>query len=212
MFVQPEQIRAARAMLDWSQQRLADAAGVSKDTVKNYELSLNKPNSQTMERIIGTLELSGIEFIGDGVRREKREIQTLEGTQGIRAFFDLVYDACLKNPAAAIQVANVDEELFVKWMGENDAPHRERMRQLGPRQIQSLVRTGVARTVAGDYSQYKSLDINQFGRVIIYIFGERTALIEMTDMVCKITLIENPLLSETMSKFFNLAWETAKPL
>ncbi len=212
MFIQPEQIRAARAMLDWSQQDLADASGVSKDTVKNYELSHNKPNTQTLSRIVSTLELSGIEFIGDGIRLNRKEIQMLEGKQGLKSFFDLVYEACVKNPALTIKVANADERLFVHWMGEHDLPHRSRMAELGPRQIQALVKEGAPDIVGSDYAQYKSLDKDKFGQIGIYIFGERTGLMQMTDTECKITLIDNPLLSETMSKFFDLVWLSAKPL
>lgn len=212
MFIQPDQIRAARAMLDWSQQDLADAAGVSKDTVKNYELSHNKPNTQTLSRIVSTLELAGIDFVSEGVRKQKKEIQILEGKQGIKSLLDLVYQACREDEHLTIQVANADEALFVQWMAEHDAPHRERMEQLGPRQIQSIVRDDVLRTVAGEYSQYKTLDRNQFGKVIIYIFGKHTALIEMSENNCKITLIENPLLGETMTRFFSVLWESAKPL
>lgn len=212
MFILPEQIRAARAMLDWSQQDLADAAGVSKDTVKNYELSLNKPNSQTMFRIVSTLETAGIEFIGDGVMKKKKEILVLEGTQGIKTFFDLVYEACLKDPDLTIQVANAEERLFVRWMGDNDLPHRTRMGQLGPRQIRALVKEGSTDIVGSDYAQYKTLDKDHFGQIGIYIFGKRTGLMQMDDIDCKITLIENPLLSETMSKFFALVWKNAKEI
>ena len=212
MFIQPEQIRAARALLDWSQQDLADAASVSKDTVKNYELSNNKPNTQTLTRIVGALEVAGIEFLSDGIRNVKREIQVFEGTQGLKQMFDLVYEACLKDTELAIRVANAEEDLFIKWMGEHDEPHRARMSKLGPRYIRALVKEGAKNMIASAYAQYKSLDKDQFGKISIYIFGGKTALIEMTTEICKVTLVHNPTLSDTMSKFFDLVWISAQDI
>jgi transcriptional regulator with XRE-family HTH domain len=61
------QVRAARALLGWSQQQLADAAGVSIITVKRFEAS--EPGSggtsrdTTGRRIAAALEAAGIDFM-----------------------------------------------------------------------------------------------------------------------------------------------------
>src|SRR5580704_14093883 len=69
------QIKAARALLAWSQQRLAEAAGVSSPTIKRLE-AVDGPlggRSEIGEKIRATLEHAGVEFIdanggGPGVR------------------------------------------------------------------------------------------------------------------------------------------------
>lgn len=70
----PAQIRAARALLDWSQAKLAEQAGVSSMTVKRAEGSGKPPASPDAVAALRTaLESAGVQFIpenggGAGVR------------------------------------------------------------------------------------------------------------------------------------------------
>ena len=74
------QCRAARGLLDWTQQELADRAGVGIVTVRQLEGGLNEPRRATLEVIKRALEAAGVEFIqenggGAGVRLRKRRRQ-----------------------------------------------------------------------------------------------------------------------------------------
>ena len=72
------QIKAARALLDWSQEELASLAEVSIPTIKRLE-SNEGPlggRSETVEKIQRAFQAAGIEFIdenggGPGVRLRK---------------------------------------------------------------------------------------------------------------------------------------------
>jgi DNA-binding transcriptional regulator YiaG len=69
----PEQCRGARAMLGWSQDVLAERAGVSKPTVTDFERGARTPMPMNLQALRRTLEEGGIEFIdeatgGRGVR------------------------------------------------------------------------------------------------------------------------------------------------
>lgn len=68
-----EQIRAARAMLGWSANHLADVAGVSWRTVQRAEAAgsqVPRMHISTVEKIRDALEAGGIEFLGGrGIRR-----------------------------------------------------------------------------------------------------------------------------------------------
>jgi transcriptional regulator with XRE-family HTH domain len=72
------QIKAARALLAWSQEQLAAAADISIPTIKRLEAS-DGPlggRSETGDKIRKTLEVAGVEFInenggGPGVRLRK---------------------------------------------------------------------------------------------------------------------------------------------
>ena len=74
-----EQIRAARALLGWNQQELADQAGIGSATIKRLESKpgLLSGSAETAWRIQGALEKAGIIFIdaddtnGPGVRLAK---------------------------------------------------------------------------------------------------------------------------------------------
>lgn len=74
------QVKAARALLDWSQKELADASGVSEPTIKRLEAADAESSlggrAETAQRIVDCLIRAGAEFI-DGT-------YTGDGGQGVR--------------------------------------------------------------------------------------------------------------------------------
>jgi predicted transcriptional regulator len=73
------QIKAARALLDWSQEDLAKASGVSIPTIKRLESQDGQlgGRSETNTKIYSALHDAGIDFLeengkGPGVRLKKR--------------------------------------------------------------------------------------------------------------------------------------------
>ena len=72
----PEQCRAARGLLDWSQGVLAQQAGVGIVTVRQLEAGIHEPRRATLDVIRRAFESAGVEFIdenggGPGVRLRK---------------------------------------------------------------------------------------------------------------------------------------------
>lgn len=68
--VTPRQIRAARALLDWSQQELADKAIVSLNALARLERGAVDPRMSTMAAVEKALTKAGIEFISAGEKGE----------------------------------------------------------------------------------------------------------------------------------------------
>lgn len=71
--ITPRQIRAARALLGWSQQELADRAIVSLNAITRLEKGRVDSRMSTLQAIEGALTKAGIEFLpadhkGEGVR------------------------------------------------------------------------------------------------------------------------------------------------
>jgi DNA-binding transcriptional regulator YiaG len=64
----PEQCRAARAWLDWSQQDLAGKANVSLSTVKDFESGRRSPIKNNMAAMVSALAAAGMAFTPDGLR------------------------------------------------------------------------------------------------------------------------------------------------
>jgi transcriptional regulator with XRE-family HTH domain len=60
------QCRAARALLGWTQQDLAEHAGVARKTVADFEAGLRRLQVRTRADITRTLEIAGIEFTWRG--------------------------------------------------------------------------------------------------------------------------------------------------
>ena len=76
--ITPEQCRAARGLLTWSQLDLAHKARVGVVTVHQLESGISQPRQATLDVIRRAFEAAGIEFIdenggGPGVRLRKRQ-------------------------------------------------------------------------------------------------------------------------------------------
>jgi predicted transcriptional regulator len=74
--ISPEQCRAARGLLDWSQQDLANKAAVGIVTVRQLEAGTHEPRRATLDVVRRAFEKAGVEFIdenggGPGVRLRK---------------------------------------------------------------------------------------------------------------------------------------------
>jgi transcriptional regulator with XRE-family HTH domain len=77
LMIAPLQIRAARALLNWTQADLAKHAKMSVTGLNNLERGASDPKASTLRAIQGALEVAGVEFIaenggGAGVRLRKR--------------------------------------------------------------------------------------------------------------------------------------------
>ena len=76
MSVSRQQIKAARLLLDWTAERLADEAGIEVETVRGVESDDSAVSADDMSLIVTALEAVGIEFIekdegGPGVTLRK---------------------------------------------------------------------------------------------------------------------------------------------
>jgi DNA-binding XRE family transcriptional regulator len=73
MVLSPGQCRAARGFLDWTQDQLAAAAGVSRSTIRDFEAGRHTLQRATQTLLVDTFEAAGIILLshdgnGCGVR------------------------------------------------------------------------------------------------------------------------------------------------
>jgi transcriptional regulator with XRE-family HTH domain len=78
------QVRAARALIGWTQADLAQASGVSQVAIKNLERGVTDPRVSTINNIQVAFDQGGVIFLasreardgGPGVRLKSREGRT----------------------------------------------------------------------------------------------------------------------------------------
>ena len=63
--ITPEQLRASRAWLGWSQAELARRANVSERTVQTFERGQRLPHANSVAGLRHAVELAGIRFLFD---------------------------------------------------------------------------------------------------------------------------------------------------
>jgi transcriptional regulator with XRE-family HTH domain len=61
--ITPAQIRAARALLGWTQAELAAAAGLGVVAIKSFERGRSDPRSSTVSKMEQALDAAGIIFL-----------------------------------------------------------------------------------------------------------------------------------------------------
>jgi transcriptional regulator with XRE-family HTH domain len=74
----PAQLRAARALIDWSRERLAEESGMHVNAVRNFETGVSDPKRSTLIAWRTALAKAGVGFAdgadehGPGVRLRRR--------------------------------------------------------------------------------------------------------------------------------------------
>lgn len=204
-----EQIRAARALLDWSQSDLADQAGLSQTGIARIENGTNQPNSKTLEKIQAAFDRANIEFLGtSGLRRKSGEIRTLKGSEGFQKFMDDVYETMQKT-GGEICVYNVDEKNWIKWMGEEQyKKHSARMKAIKEKvpSFKIIIEEGDWFFIANDFAQYKWFPKELFSAQSFYAYGNKLAFIRFQENDVRVMILTEAEFSQGFRVLFDIAW------
>lgn len=211
LLITGNQIRAARALMNWSQSDLAEKSGLWGPTIANIENGKTTPNKDTLEKITNVFIDKGIEFLdGEGVKKKTDTVLMLSGNKDFERFYDLVYDAA-KTTGGQIFISNVDERIFDEFVQpEFDKFHMHRMEQIRRNiDFRTLVKEGDDYLPAKGYSKYKWLAADKFANTPFYVFADYLAIIIMIDEPM-IILIKNQKVADLYREKFLIQWESAK--
>ncbi|MCF8495637.1 MAG: helix-turn-helix transcriptional regulator [Alphaproteobacteria bacterium] len=210
-----EQIRAARALLDWSQSDLADQAGLSQTGIARIENGSNQPNSKTLKKIEAAFEDASIEFLGTtGVMKKTGEIKTYHGEEGFRFFLDDVYKTVVKygtkEQPVEVFLSNVVHDNWVKWMGaEKWNAHAERMKEKKDvMDVRIIVEEGDWHFPAQAYSKYKWFPKKLFSDQSLYSYHNKLAFLNFSDDEVRIMIMHQPEFANGFRTLFKIAWES----
>src|SRR5277367_1098698 len=91
--INAEQIRAARALLDWSTADLAKQAGLTVNGINKIERGHVQAHRDTLEKLQRIFEAAEIEFLpGSGLRKKSQHVEVYEGTKRFSDFYDFLYE------------------------------------------------------------------------------------------------------------------------
>ena len=71
--ITPDQVRAARNLLHWSQSDLAERAGINRSTIADLETGRLDPRASTLRAIVMALKQEGVELTHDGIKKQAAE-------------------------------------------------------------------------------------------------------------------------------------------
>ncbi len=204
-----EQIKAARALLDWTQEKLAKESGLSKPLINTLERRIANPKVDTIESIQRALEKAGVTFTeGPGVKLKSSTLKTqiLEGEDSL---LRLCYDIfeTLKKTKEPLMISGVAEKKYKNFAGQRVLDEiKKRLKHGVPTQILSC---------EGDMNfiepieHYRWVPKAFFSQTPYYIYGDKYAIF-LWGPPKKVVIIENAEIAECYRQQFLAHWDAAK--
>ncbi len=204
-----EQIKAARALLDWTQEQLAKESGLSKPSINTLERRLANPKVETIDSIQRALEKAGVAFTdGPGVKLKSSVLKTqiLEGEDSlIRLNYDIA--ETLKGTKENLMIAGVSEEKYRNLGGG-------RVLDIIKKRLKMGIKTQIL-SCEGDQDfiepieHYRWIPKAFFSRTPYYIYGNKYAIF-LWGPPKKVVIIENAEIADSYRQQFLAHWNAAK--
>lgn len=203
MDVTGKQIAAARALLEWTQQELADKSGVNLTSVKRFEKNIGDTRNDTRNAIVKALQEAGIDFTDDGgIRPRPSNISFFEGSDSYLRILDDVYYT-LKNTEGEALFICMDDRKNSDVV--TDAYRRARKAGIRMRFLVEEDNT----FLMGKPDEYRYIPQEYYHNNPQVIYGSKIAtMIYSTDK--KAVVIENAPMVAAQRNIFNLVWGKAK--
>ena len=181
-----EQIRAARALLGWSQHDLAGKAGLSQTGVARIENGTNKPNSKTLEKIEQSFDGADIEFLGNsGVQKRGIQSRRYTGEQGFKEYMDRIYQTA-RDVGGEICTFNAATGFFKKLLGDDwYEKHAERMLSVKDNyNFRLIVGEDSSEFLASGFGEYRTFPNDMLPEQKIYMYGDYISFMNVL-VTCK---------------------------
>lgn len=212
MIISREQIKAARAMLDWSQKVLAQKCrDISEPTVKLIETGKVNSTETTLTIIKKTFESAGLEFLQQNGVRFREDIVTIIEKKNkneniyLRLLDDVYYS--LEQTGGEVLIGFADNEKST----ENVVQRQLALRKAGIG-MRFLIRNG-DKFLRYPLQEYRCLPKGFFINSPTLVYGEKYAVVllnEIDNTPEKILIIRNPLVADLQRRHFDYFWESGE--
>lgn len=203
MLITSDQIRAARALKNWSQTDLAERTGLAVPTIANIELGKQMPGKNTIEKIIDAFAIGGIKFTTNGVEFDKDEIITLVGGE---KFKEVLHDVM-----RTLDAKPPKEREFILYSADETQTSEDEIEIYLEMKKRGIIYKRIISDKTKSVSDYfsKQKEINH------KYFDENGALLIYDDKVAFYTsanggvtrIISNPYIAGTQRKMLEFIWD-----
>ncbi len=194
-------IKAARAVLDWSQADLAKVSGLSVPNVQRLEAGKSSPNARTQNKLMRALKKQGILFTEKGIEHEEFPVYFTEGKSHEDAYLKLLDDAYEH------LLTVKDPELLIMFADDSVSPSSvnnmyRRMRSKGIK-MRQLIQEG-NNYIIGPLDEYRYVPKKYFINRVTLIYGNRIA--NETADVQKGVIKVDPVNANIQRNTFDILW------
>ena len=204
------QIKAARALLSWTQRDLAKLSGISFASIAQIESGAGNPRTGTMRILQQTFEKYNLEFSDDPglrLRREPFDVKVWQGHEAMLLCWQDI-EASL-NDGGELLISCVDDALWKSLYPQ------EMLDMYASRTKLGITTLGLLTDPEKNHSNWPSKNY----RIVpaeatsphapYYVYLDKVAIIKMRDPV-QIVLIKNPTLAESFRMQFWYHWNNGK--
>jgi transcriptional regulator with XRE-family HTH domain len=201
MRLTPSQLRAARGLLDLTQEALAERAGVALDSVKKFENGRTRKLQDRSERaMIRVLEEGGVEFLdNDGTRRRDDVVRVLEGKNAYLRFLDELYYA-VHDTKDEVLFLNVDDSISSPAVVEANL----RIRNAGV-PCRYLCEENPKR-LDFPVEDYRGIPSEFFRNGLQIVYKDSVAM--LFNSLPRVLILKNEELADSIRKLFEMVWLT----
>lgn len=217
MMISAEQIKAARAILGWSQGETADKAGLSPTTICNLEKTRNLDKCQitlrSMIEVQRTFERHGLEFLdGDGVRRRTEEVTIYARSDSCDRFFNEIHKTATEHHGEIVAVAR-SQEMLCRALGSEGATQPDRLNKLAEAApIKCLLSESLSIPLMIDACQFRISPKYHVGAASYLVCGDKYAIILAEGRgLFKFALFKSTFMAQAARHDFLPLWNAAAP-
>lgn len=208
--ISSKQIVAARVLLGWNQEKLANVSDIGITTIRTAEKDVQTLKTATVEKIQEALTLNGIEFLpGNGVRERDALVITHKGEDGIIALWDDIYTSIAATDQKEILIANsIDvSEVYSPRVAEYLDFHLKRLKAIGA--FEKIITVEGDEELVADIAEYRTVPEVDFCDSPTFIYADKIALLKWGPPA-RITIVHDPMCAESVRKLFGYAWKHAR--
>lgn len=212
--IHASQVKAARALIGWSQEDLAGLTGLSSTTIRKIENGVISPRSRTMNAIRDAIEKAGWELIyPEGIRRRQQEITIYNGVDGKDRFYNAMMEHVRAN-GCEIYASFLSQDMLMRSLGAHTKSNINRLDQLNEvAQVKCLLAEPNDMPLLLQNFQFRTITERYMAGAPFFIYGNNIvfALPEGKESF-QYLLHSNGNLSQCFQSRFHDLWDVANPL
>lgn len=209
MLITPSQIRAARALLEWSGRDLAARLKMSPATISMIESGHNAGSIDTITAIYTEFAKAGLEFLpNDGVARRQASFIEYKGAEGFRSFMDDVYETA-RDVGGDFCLHNAVPSYWDKWLGtEWIKMHAPRMEAIKDNfKLRITCPQGEEKPQVRSYAEYRTIPLSMFNDRGFYCYGDKLAFMDFEPGQMSVLVLKKPQFADGFRQIFNITWD-----
>jgi transcriptional regulator with XRE-family HTH domain len=208
--IEARQIRAARALLDWTRDDLAKASGVSVPALTQIEGEHRLARGSSLDKIRACLEAAGVVFTDNmGVKMKSDLLTVYEGEKGIQDFMDDLYVTALGGAKEFLISGGFEKDFYTMVPKSVVQAHTQRMSKIDDFSIRFIKPESDPTRPTSSYVEHKILPDQMIFAVPFYVYGQKLGIITWQPHV-RVVVLSDAKVTESFRTQFNIFWKMAR--